>query len=182
MLYLNACIVYDLCNSKVQRFGSERRQRKEINLCLILLAIVMVFFLCHAARIIIDVYEFTNVEKVILCQPWIPDFWALALTKISHLTMIINSSVNFVVYCLVGYTFRRELCRFLGFRSYKPVPMSEVSRRPSANKYEGTIENGNVVDPAVKEKKLSSYDLKTMLEAEKTLNTIEESDEIRYCN
>lgn len=124
------------------RFGSERRQRKEINLCLILLSIVLVFFLCHAARIILDVYEFANVEKVITCKPWFPEFWAQALNYISHLTMIINSSVNFIVYCLVGYTFRRELCRFLGLKAYKPVPVSEVSRRPSAQKYECSNGNG----------------------------------------
>jgi hypothetical protein len=53
LLYCNARIVIDLCNSKVQRFGSARRQRKEINLCLVLLCIVLVL------------HEFSNVELVI---------------------------------------------------------------------------------------------------------------------
>ena len=88
LLFLNARIVIDLCgsrkvkpflhglcfndkstfvmNDQVQRFGSARRQRKEFNLSLILLCIVLVFFLCHAARIILDVYEFANLEKVLL--------------------------------------------------------------------------------------------------------------------
>ncbi len=65
LLFFNARIIVDLCNSKVQRFGSARRQRKEINLCIVLLCIVLVFFLCHTARIVIDVHEFSNVELVI---------------------------------------------------------------------------------------------------------------------
>ena len=51
----------------VFRFGSARRQRKEINLSMVLLAIVVLFFLCHACRIIQDIYEFSNMDKVINC-------------------------------------------------------------------------------------------------------------------
>ena len=52
-------------SNQVQRFGSARRQRREFNLCLVLLSIVLVFFLCHTTRIILDVQEFSNVELVI---------------------------------------------------------------------------------------------------------------------
>jgi len=66
LFFLNARIVFDLCQPRTQRFGSDpRRQRREINLCLILLCIVLVFFLCHSARISLDAYEFSNVESVI---------------------------------------------------------------------------------------------------------------------
>ena len=109
------------------RFGSARRQRKEINLSLVLLAIVFLFFLCHACRIIIDVFEFSNMDKVVNCpkryssgdprrHPFFPPYFMHALMYISHFATILNSSLNFFVYCLVGHTFRRELCRTLGFK------------------------------------------------------------------
>ena len=36
-----------------------------MNLCLVLLSIVLVFFLCHTTRIVLDVHEFSNLERVI---------------------------------------------------------------------------------------------------------------------
>lgn len=110
------------------RFGSARRQRKEINLSVVLLCIVVVFFCCHASRIILDVFEFSNMEKVINCKPFHPGHFMHALHYISHFAMILNSSLNFFVYCLVGHTFRRELCRTLGFRVKRnPISSSEAS-------------------------------------------------------
>ena len=102
------------------RFGSARRQRKEINLSLVLLCIVLVFFCCHACRIIIDIYEFINMQKVEDCRlqkkGWNPPYLWEALYPISNVFKILNSSLNFFVYCLVGHTFRRELCRTLGLK------------------------------------------------------------------
>ena len=49
-----------------------------------------------------------------------------ALKPISHVAMILNSSVNFIVYCLVGNTFRREMCRMFGIQRYASVPQVET--------------------------------------------------------
>eukprot|EP00096_Caligus_rogercresseyi_P007746 TRINITY_DN25769_c0_g1_i1.p1 TRINITY_DN25769_c0_g1~~TRINITY_DN25769_c0_g1_i1.p1 ORF type:complete len:392 (+),score=106.63 TRINITY_DN25769_c0_g1_i1:125-1300(+) len=133
LLFLNSRIIVDLFNSsKVKRFGSVNRQRKEINLCLILLCIVLLFFLCHTARIILDIIEFSHLEKVISCpqnhrQMWLPPYWAQVLYHISHFTMMINSSFNFVVYCLVGHTFRREFVRAFGLSGYSTIPFTSSS-------------------------------------------------------
>jgi len=118
LLFLNVRIINDILSSsqKVQRFGSARRQRKEINLSVLLLCIVLLFFCCHASRIILDVYEFSNMEKVVRCKPFHVPHFMHALMYISHFSTILNSSLNFVVYCLVGHTFRRELCRTLGIK------------------------------------------------------------------
>ena len=140
LILLNVRIIVDLVSSaNVQRFGSFRRQRKEINTSFVLLCIVLIFFCCHAARIILDIHEFSNVENIIRCssgkQPWMPSYWMQALMYISHMAMILNSSVNFIVYCLVGNNFRREMCRLFGFRKYSTVPqgetMTNVSRKSS---------------------------------------------------
>ena len=133
LIYLNARIIAALISAtKVQRFNSARKQRKEINLTIILLCIVFIFFCCHAARIILDVYEFLNIENVLACQNlarcarqhflYIPNNFIHFLPKISHMMQILNSSTNFIVYCLVGHNFRRELCKTFGIRRYSSVP------------------------------------------------------------
>ena len=117
LILLNARIIWDLISSaNVQRFGSFRRQRKEINTSFVLLCIVLIFFCCHALRIVVDIHEFSNVENIIRCDLWLPGYWMQALVPVSHFTMILNSSVNFIVYCLVGHTFRKEMCRAFGFK------------------------------------------------------------------
>ena len=152
LLFLNTRIIMDLISSNVQRFGSARRLRKEINLCLILLCIVFVFFICHASRIFLDVFEFSNLESIIRCagprSVWHPGTWLQALPYVSHLMMILNSSINFIVYCLVGHTFRRELCRTLGIRHYLAIPGTEaVSRIPSRSEMKETG-NGFSTNPS----------------------------------
>ena len=133
LLYLNTRIILALISAtKVQRFNSARRQRKEINLTIILLCIVLIFFCCHSSRIILDVFEFLNVEKVLACRNlarcarrpymYLPNNFFFFLPVISHMMMILNSSTNFIVYCLVGHNFRRELCRTIGNRRYTSVP------------------------------------------------------------
>ena len=133
LVYLNTRIIVALISAtKVQRFNSARRQRKEINLTIILLFIVFIFFFCHAARIVLDVYEFVNLEKVLACRRlgvcerkpfiYLPNNIFFFLPVISHMMQILNSSTNFIVYCLVGQNFRRELCRAFGIRKYSSVP------------------------------------------------------------
>ena len=133
LVYLNTRIIIALISAtKVQRFNSARRQRKEINLTIILLFIVFIFFFCHAARILLDVYEFINLEKVLACRRlavcerkpflYLPHNIFFFLPVISHMMQILNSSTNFIVYCLVGQNFRRELCRAFGIRKYSSVP------------------------------------------------------------
>ena len=47
--------------------------------------------------------------------PWLPAYWGQVMPYISHTLMMLNSSGNFAIYCLVGHTFRRELLRTFGF-------------------------------------------------------------------
>ena len=46
--------------------------------------------------------------------PYLPAYWGQVMPYVSHTLMMLNSSANFAIYCLVGHTFRRELLRTLG--------------------------------------------------------------------
>lgn len=144
LLFFNICIIHDIFTSsqRVQRFGSARRQRKEINLSAVLLCICFVFFLSHAPRVVLNVIEFFNRDKIVCCKPvWYPDKFTHALRYISDLACIVNSSLNFFVYCFVGHTFRRELCRTLGLQNRGMRGDNMVSRRSSRLDY--TMSNIN---------------------------------------
>ena len=80
----------------------ERRQRKDDNITQCVVAIVCVFILCQTPALFNQI------------------FWALIepdgrncgqfhfyYTKLSDVLVVLNSSCNFVVYCLFGRTFRR---------------------------------------------------------------------------
>lgn len=198
LLYLNLRIVIDILSSskKTHRFGSARRQRKEINLSLVLLCIVFVFFCCHASRIILNIYEFINMQKVEDCKGgWNPSYFWEAMYPISNFAKILNSSLNFFIYCLVGHTFRRELCRTLGFKNRNFRGDNFVSRRSSrfdqtlttlvANKANGSGKNGSTASPD--KTKLNNTELKGGQETPETANLItieakEDMIKVELCN
>lgn len=141
LLFFNICIIHDIFTSsqRVQRFGSARRQRKEINLSAVLLCICFVFFICHTPRVVSNVIEFLKRDTIIECHNaghhLHPDKFTHALRYISDIATILNSSLNFFVYCFVGHTFRRELCRTLGFQTRGLRGDNMVSRRSSRLDY-----------------------------------------------
>ena len=64
------------------------------------------FFICHAARVVTSFQMFEVSEKMDKCErmgfkkkfpPWLE-----ALSPINHFMLIVNSSVNFLIYCAVG--------------------------------------------------------------------------------
>jgi len=122
MAFLNIRIIIDIRMSKTKRFGSSSNWRSELNLFLILLCIVITFVCCHTPRIIIDMWEFSNLNNIIMCidlkknnpnDNFLPPTWVSSLTHISHTMSILNSSVNFLIYSFVGHTFRKEFLEML---------------------------------------------------------------------
>ena len=150
LLYLNVRIILALISStRDQQGNSRRRLRTEINSTLVLLCIIFIFFLCHAPLMILDVYEALMVDKIIGCQRlskctkravfWLPkNGFFYFLPKVSHLMQILNSSINFIVYCLVGHDFRRELFQTFGITKHSLTDQS-LNGRGSDDK-EGKLE------------------------------------------
>jgi len=147
IILLNLRILYDIGTSKIQRFGSKRRWRRELNLFLILLCIVVTFICCHTPRIITDIWEFSYNKERIICQEhikkifpslnFISPFWIVCLSHVSHAMGILNSSVNFIIYSFVGHTFRSEFLLMA-----KCQKTSFESRRPSRDTEQTGMERG----------------------------------------
>ena len=136
LLTINLRIIADLNKLKSKPFGSQRKLWKEVNMFMVLLSIVVIFICCSAPRTIIDIWEFYHLEAIVTCNDlylrgdsyhlFLPERWIECLTHVSHFTTILNSSINFLVYCLVGHNFRKQLLVSLGLRQNSQAAVSEL--------------------------------------------------------
>ena len=115
LVFLNASIIWTVKFSRTKQFSSAKRMRKEMKLCLVLFSIVAAFFLLHLPHIIVDIHEAFNVDNIVNCYDQgkafkFPLYFDL-LVHVSHVATILNSSINFVIYCVLGQSFNMELRR-----------------------------------------------------------------------
>lgn len=96
------------------------RKRREKSTAL-LVAIVVIFVLCQVYRLIIQIVElavYGNVteEHFLHChgqgRHHVPVAQRLLL-MVNHVFIVVNSSVNFILYCMVGTEFRRKCWRLV---------------------------------------------------------------------
>ena len=71
------------------------------------------FVICHTLRVFLNIYDFSVADEIISCEMkgvgrW-PAPWFICLTYVNQLMIMINSSVNFLVYCVAGSKFRTIL-------------------------------------------------------------------------
>ena len=77
-----------------ERAQLTRSQRKEISLATMLMVVVFVFFVCNALALVVNVLEKFSVEIIVL-------------NNLSNALVTLNSSVNFIIYCIFGEKFKR---------------------------------------------------------------------------
>jgi len=124
----------------------------ERNLSVVLFAIVAVFLTCHLGRIVTSLTYPSDVEKIEICSkvgqiykthlvPERKSTWQYIIVPITHLMLMVNSSVNFIIYCAVGSKFRTALTQHtLGHR------MSSRKNRQMGTSPNGT--NGQQDEPS----------------------------------
>ncbi|XP_064114594.1 FMRFamide receptor-like isoform X1 [Macrobrachium nipponense] len=94
LMVFNSFIYREVRAANQERKRLSRLERKEIGLAVMLLVVVTVFFLCNVLAFIINVLE---LSRIVIDE----------LTVASNLLVTINSSVNFIIYCIFGQKFRR---------------------------------------------------------------------------
>ena len=107
-----------------------RNERQEECLCVILVTIVVTYAVCNLPRLILNIHETFNLDQITLCkftdlgtvakkylllltkifvpQGGIP-VWAILLGYVSHVLLVISSSANFYIYCIIGASLRTQL-------------------------------------------------------------------------
>jgi len=106
-------------SQKYFRPGSKRT--KEFLLAKTMMVLVMVFLILNTPRIILGVIEVSELTTVERCYEHDLDYHVSKETYIldflARFLVILNSSVNFVIYCLVGSEFRSNMFNRLNRRS-----------------------------------------------------------------
>ena len=72
------------------------RRRRNRNITLVLIGIIFLFLVCHIGEVAISIYELVGLldeER----KPF--PKWANNIVIVNHLLIVINSSLNFVIYC-----------------------------------------------------------------------------------
>lgn len=102
---------------KSTKNASNHFQKRREKSTLILVLIVLIFIACHSYRLSLKIYEFSNPENnteehFLRCTSQgryhIPVVFYV-LVHIHHLVLVLNSSINFIIYCCVGKEFRMKL-------------------------------------------------------------------------
>ena len=82
----------------------------EDNLATIFIGMVTVFLICHLPRLFLGLHEAWITNQTISCakagfSPF--PLWATIMNQFSHLVLVINSSVNCLIYCVMSSRFRQ---------------------------------------------------------------------------
>ena len=91
---------------------------REKRLSRVLMRIVIVFIVCHTPRVSWYIYNATNYKSIVYCTLQNPTTsgqspWNAFLGLLYDMFIVINSSVNTIVYCSANDKFRRYFLSFI---------------------------------------------------------------------
>ena len=93
----------------------KERSVQEHDLAKVLGGIVGVFMICHSLRLLLDFYEMILIKTVLDCvknkQAGFPK-WFLITKSFSALMLVINSSVNMIIYCCLNSGARKHVLTY----------------------------------------------------------------------
>ena len=90
--------------------------RQSRNLYMTFCFLTATFLLCHLPRIILNVYEVPMSHRRTLCNQlfgknYYSPTWVHIVASVERLLLTVNSSINFVFYCLAGQSFRQQMLK-----------------------------------------------------------------------
>ncbi|XP_059148700.1 FMRFamide receptor-like [Physella acuta] len=104
---LNAFLIVAVRRSKKQRRDMNVRQSRENNVTIMLVSVVIVFIICQVPALIYNMAYAIDTAKVESSAGWI------VLSSFRNFLVMLNSAVNFILYCALGQKFRRTFVRTL---------------------------------------------------------------------
>ena len=110
IFFLNISIYFS-----VQRRRRGRR-RKEQHLSLILMIIVSTFVICNLPCLILNMHEIFVLDDIDRCKETLLGgfpLWSILFGFLSDIFLVINSSANLFIYCIIEAKFRKQFCRYI---------------------------------------------------------------------
>ena len=93
------------------------RRTQENDLSKVLFAIVGLCIICHTLRFFLNFYEMIWINDLLAClQAGKTEFpvWSHVVQEFSRLLLILNSSINIVIYCCFNAKFRNQVIKYKG--------------------------------------------------------------------
>lgn len=116
---LNLRVLSRVPTASTRRSSSRRRRAGDFHLAKICSGIVAVFVVCNVPRLAIGGFEVWRIPTILRCTESMVLYWAPErqwfADFVARYLAIINSSINFLIYCLVGTNFRTSLMRSMGY-------------------------------------------------------------------
>jgi len=106
------------------------RSRKNDHMSIILMLIVTVFVICNLPRLILNMHEITVIDDITRCKDTdLGGFpvWSILLGFFSHIFLVVNSSINLLIYCLVGAKFRTVFYQVVCCRGPTPCQCIQLT-------------------------------------------------------
>jgi len=127
LLYMNINVYTNLSRYSQYIEGKKNTiKMTEIMLAKISCLIVVVFVICHIVRWIPNIYEIQQGAIISAADLHWP-LWIVYITEVSHLLTVINSSVNFYIYCFKNYRDKIGECLQMKRRPKRPGRRSIVN-------------------------------------------------------
>ena len=102
-------------------FHPTSKRTGEFQLARMMMVLVVFFLLLNSPRLVLGLIEVTQLSTVELCYQHGLDFHIHKITYLLDFTarflVILNSSVNFIIYCVAGSQFRHKLMTILNISS-----------------------------------------------------------------
>ena len=112
---LNILLIQAVNRAKKTRNSITSSSSKETNLTVMLIAVINVFLGCQLPALVDNMMvAIFGLEELNCSVEWVQ------FTTISNLLVVINSAVNFILYCTVGKRFRRVFLRIFCFKRKEP--------------------------------------------------------------
>ena len=108
----------------------KRLQRDDQELAQVLIGIVVIFIVCNTFRVIIEIDNMIGSKTVEEChKAGKPQFslWSIIVGPLSEFMMVLNSSINMIIYCCLNENFRKHVIPGIK-RSYNSFSVRDPSR------------------------------------------------------
>eukprot|EP00095_Tigriopus_kingsejongensis_P000415 maker-scaffold19_size710362-snap-gene-6.13 protein:Tk00415 transcript:maker-scaffold19_size710362-snap-gene-6.13-mRNA-1 annotation:"AGAP001862-PA" len=139
-----------------KRNVNANRRRYEDNLAVIFMGIVIFFLVSHFPRIFLGLHEVFVSTQARLCGEHGKrsfSLWVHVFTYVSHLLLVLNSSVNSLIYCILSSRFRLQVMTTLngiGLKfGFKKDPTRRSAMRAANNN--GVANTLGVINNGLKE-------------------------------
>ena len=98
-------------------FHPRSKRTREFQLARMMMVLVLIFLILNCPRLVLGLIEVTQLYSVELCYHHHLDYHIKKETYLldfaARFLVILNSSINFIIYCLAGSQFRHKLLDIL---------------------------------------------------------------------